>query len=206
MTAPRSMSTCRWCFLIPTNSRTWTRLSRPPWRRWPIGRKRAPAISSSSRRGRRRSAMDSPVGQAAWIYEKMRAWTDNQGNPEDALTLDEMLDNIMLYWLPGNATSSARLYWESVANVAPTKLANVASTRLELPVGVSIYPRETSRPSRRWVDRGMPNLIHYNILDRGGHFAAWEQPALHAKEIRDCFAKVRRPRQTNLPDRDLAEP
>src|SRR6266478_148981 len=118
----------------------------------------------------------------------MWAWTDNQGNPEDALTLDEMLDNIMLYWLPGNATSSARLYWESVANVAPTKLANVASTRLELPVGVSIYPRETNRPSRRWVDRWMPNLIHYNILDRGGHFAAGEQPALHAKEIRDCFA------------------
>ena len=73
----------------------------------------------------------------------------------------------MLYWLPGNATSSARLYWQSVANVAPTKLANVASTRLELPVGVSIYPRETNRPSRRWVDRWMPNLIHYNILDRG---------------------------------------
>ncbi len=66
----------------------------------------------------------------------MWAWTDNQGNPEDALTLDEMLENIMLYWLPGNATSSARVYWESVANVAPTKLANVASTRLELPVGV----------------------------------------------------------------------
>ena len=116
----------------------------------------------------------------------------------DAETVDD--------WLPGNATSSARLYWESVANVAPTKLANVASTRLELPVGVSIYPRETNRPSRRWVDRWMPNLIHYNILDRGGHFAAWEQPALHAKEIRDCFAKVRRPRQTNLLDRDLAEP
>jgi hypothetical protein len=79
----------------------------------------------------------------------MWALTDNQGNPEDALTLDEMLDNIMLYWLPGNATSSARLYWKSVANIAPTKLANVASTRLELPVGVSIYPRETNRPSRR---------------------------------------------------------
>jgi hypothetical protein len=85
-----------------------------------------------------------------------------------------------------------------VANVAPTKLANVASTRLELPVGVSIYPRETNRPSRRWVVRWMPDLIHYNILDRGGHFAAWEQPALHAKEIRDCFARVPRPRQTKL--------
>src|SRR4029077_11503170 len=79
-----------------------------------------------------------------------------------------MLDNIMLYWLPGNATSSARPYWESVANVAPTKLANVAPTKLELPVGVSIYPRETNRPSRRWVDRWMPNLIHYNILWTGG--------------------------------------
>ena len=129
----------------------------------------------------------------------MWAWSDNQGNPEDALTLDEMLDNIMLYWLPGTATSSARLYWESFA-------MGVASVRLEIPVGVSVYPRETLRPSRRWVDRWMPNLIHYNILHRGGHFAAWEQPALHAKEIRDCFAKVRRPRQTNFPDQDLAEP
>src|SRR5260370_23971923 len=78
------------------------------------------------------------------------------------------------------------------------------STRLELPVGVSIYPRETNRPSRRWVDRWMPNLIHYNILDRGGHFAAWEQPALNAKEIRDCFAKVRRPRQTKLAESGLS--
>ena len=103
---------------------------------------------------------DSPVGQAAWIYEKMWAWSDNQGNPEDALTLDEMLDNIMLYWLPGTATSSARLYWESCA-------IGTASVRLEIPVGVSVYPRETLRPSRRWVDRWMPNLIHYNILDRG---------------------------------------
>ena len=127
---------------------------------------------------------DSPVGQAAWIYEKMWAWSDNQGNPEDALTLDEMLDNIMLYWLPGTATSSARLYWESFA-------IGTASARLEIPVGFSVYPRETLRPSRRWVDRWMPNLIHYNILDRGGHFAAWEQPAVHAKQIRDCFAKVR---------------
>jgi epoxide hydrolase len=126
----------------------------------------------------------SPVGQAAWSYEKMWARTDNQGNPEDALSLDEMLDNIMLYWLARTATSSARLYWESFA-------MGVASVRLEIPVGVSVYPRETLRPSRRWVDRWMPNLIHYNILERGGHFAAWEQPALHAKEIRECFAKVR---------------
>jgi pimeloyl-ACP methyl ester carboxylesterase len=127
--------------------------------------------------------VDSPVGQAAWIYEKMWAWTDNQGAPEDALTLDEMLDNIMLYWLPGNGASSARLYWESFGQFSPTKL--------ELPVGVSIYPKEIFRPSRRWAEKVMSNIIHWNELDRGGHFAAWEQPELYVKEIRDCFGKVR---------------
>jgi pimeloyl-ACP methyl ester carboxylesterase len=126
---------------------------------------------------------DSPSGQAAWIYEKMWAWTDNKGNPEDALTPDEMLDNIMLYWLPGTGASSARLYWES--------FGSFASTKLELPVGVSIYPKEIFRPSRRWADRQMTNIIHWNELDRGGHFAAWEQPELYVNEIRTCFAKVR---------------
>jgi pimeloyl-ACP methyl ester carboxylesterase len=127
--------------------------------------------------------VDSPAGQAAWIYEKMWAWTDNKGNPEDVLTLDEMLDNIMLYWLPATGASSARLYWES--------FGSFASTRLELPVGVSIYPKEIFRPSRRWADRQMANIIHWNELDRGGHFAAWEQPELYVREIRTCFAKVR---------------
>jgi epoxide hydrolase len=126
---------------------------------------------------------DSPAGQAAWIYEKMWAWTDNQGDPEDALSLDEMLDNIMLYWLPGTGASSARLYWES--------LASSASSKLELPVGVSIYPKEIFRPSRRWAQRRMANIIHWNELDRGGHFAAWEQPDLYVREIRECFRQVR---------------
>ena len=127
--------------------------------------------------------VDSPVGQAAWIYEKMWAWTDNAGNPEDALSLDEMLDNIMLYWLPATAASSARLYWESFGSFAPTKL--------QLPVGVSIFPREIFRPSRRWAEKLMSNIIHWNELDKGGHFAAWEQPDVFVKEIRDCFGKVR---------------
>src|SRR5260370_14059919 len=90
---------------------------------------------------------DSPVGQAAWIYEKLWAWTDNQGNPEDALTLDEMLDNIMLYWLPWTATSSARLYWESFA-------MGVASVRLEIPVGVSVYPAAHAQTIRGPVGFG----------------------------------------------------
>ncbi len=126
---------------------------------------------------------DSPAGQAAWIYEKMWAWTDNQGAPEDVFSLDEMLDNIMLYWLPGTAASSGRLYWESYGSFT--------STRLELPVGVSVYPREIIRPSRRWADRQMANIIHWNELPKGGHFAAWEQPASFVGELRDCFRHVR---------------
>ena len=126
---------------------------------------------------------DSPSGQAAWIYEKMWAWTDNKGAPEDALTQDEMLDNIMLYWLTDAGASSARLYWES--------FGAFGSTKLTLPVGVSIYPKEIFRASRRWAEKQMSNIIHWNELDRGGHFAAWEQPELYVREIRDCFRKVR---------------
>jgi pimeloyl-ACP methyl ester carboxylesterase len=127
--------------------------------------------------------VDSPVAQAAWIYEKMWAWTDNNGQPEDALSHDDMLDNIMLYWLPGNGTSSARLYWESFSSFGFNKI--------EVTAGVSIYPKEIFRPSRRWAERQMTNIIHWNELDRGGHFAAWEEPELFVQEIRDCFRKVR---------------
>lgn len=127
--------------------------------------------------------VDSPAGQAAWIYEKMWAWTDNQGAPEDVLSMDEMLDNIMLYWLSGTGASSARLYWESFGSFGSVPLA--------CPVGVSIYPKEIFRASRRWAEKHMSNIIHWNELDRGGHFAAWEQPALYVNEIRDCFRHVR---------------
>jgi pimeloyl-ACP methyl ester carboxylesterase len=127
--------------------------------------------------------VDSPVGQAAWIYEKMWAWTDNKGAPEDVLSMDEMLDNIMLYWLPATGASSARLYWES--------FGSFASQALDLPVGVSVYPKEIFRASRRWAECHMSNIIHWNELDQGGHFAAWEQPALYVKEVRDCFRQVR---------------
>ena len=127
--------------------------------------------------------VDSPAGQAAWIYEKMWAWTDNQGNPEDALTMDEMLDNIMLYWLPATGASSGRLYWES--------FGSFGSQQLDLPVGVSIYPKEIVRSSRRWGERHMSNIIHWNEMPKGGHFAAWEQPAAYVGEIRDCFRQVR---------------
>ena len=101
----------------------------------------------------------------------------------DVLTLDEMLDNIMLYWLPAAGASSARLYWES--------FGSFGAVPLSIPVGASIYPKEIFRASRRWAERSMSNIIHWNVLDKGGHFAAWEVPETHVKEIRDCFAKVR---------------
>lgn len=126
---------------------------------------------------------DSPAGQAAWIYEKLWAWTDNQGAPEDVFSMDEMLDNIMLYWLPAAATSSGRLYWES--------LTGFASVKINIPVGVSIFPKEIFRPSRRWADKHLSNIIHWNELDSGGHFAAWEKPEVFVDEVRTCFRKLR---------------
>lgn len=126
---------------------------------------------------------DSPAAQAAWIYEKFYAWTDHDGEPESALSRDAMLDNIMLYWLPATAAASARLYWES--------LASFRSQSLSLPVGVTLYPREFSRPSRRWAERHFTDIIHWNETDRGGHFAAFEQPELFVADLRNCFRGLR---------------
>ncbi len=128
---------------------------------------------------------DSPVGQAAWILEKFWAWTDCDGHPENALTRDELLDNVMMYWLPGAGASSGRIYWESF---------NVIGEEPEIvtmPTGVSLFPKEIFRSSRRWVEERFVNLIHYNALDKGGHFAAFEQPELFVDELRTCFASVR---------------
>jgi epoxide hydrolase len=127
---------------------------------------------------------DSPVGQAAWIYEKFHAWTDNDGAPESTLTLDEMLDNIMLYWLPNAATSSARLYWESYRGA-------FFAAELHLPTGCSVFPKDIYTAPRSWAERCMHNLIYWNELDRGGHFAAFEQPQLFVGELRKCFRLIR---------------
>jgi epoxide hydrolase len=126
---------------------------------------------------------DSPAGQAAWILEKLAEWTDSGGDPLSVLGHDEILDNIMLYWLPGTAASSARLYWESHRNFAagPT----------DLPVACSIFPKEIVRPSRSWAERKYPNLVHWGEPERGGHFAAFEQPDLFVDEIRRAFAFLR---------------
>jgi pimeloyl-ACP methyl ester carboxylesterase len=128
---------------------------------------------------------DSPVGQAAWILEKFGAWSDNDGDPRSAIALDAMLDNVTLYWLQGSAGSSARLYWDTAqSNGLP--IAPVA-----IPTGISIFPKELFRPSRRWAKRRFTNIVYWHELDRGGHFAAFEQPELFVGELR-AFARTLR--------------
>jgi epoxide hydrolase len=134
--------------------------------------------------------VDSPVLLAAWILEKFRGWTDSGGDPEGALTRDELLDNLMFYWLPGAGASAARLYWESFKQVQRTFTAEVPD-QVTVSTGCSIFPKENPRPSRRWAARRFPDIRHWNELDRGGHFAAFEQPELFVAELRSFFRLVR---------------
>ena len=126
---------------------------------------------------------DSPVGQMAWILEKFHRWMDCDGHPENVLTRDELLDNVMLYWLNDAAASSARLYWESFAsgNMDP----------VTVPAGVSLFPKEIFRASRRWVEKRFTQLIHWSEHDRGGHFAALEVPEVYVEQVRSCFRSLR---------------
>lgn len=127
---------------------------------------------------------DSPVGQCAWIYQVFYEFTDNTGDPESALTRDEMLDDITLYWLTDTAASSARLYFEDAdltGNAGP----------VDIPVGYSVFPRELYVPPRTWVEACFSRLVYWHELDRGGHFAAWEQPTLFTQELRACFRLMR---------------
>jgi epoxide hydrolase len=133
---------------------------------------------------------DSPVALCAWIIEKFWAWTDCDGHPENVLTRDELLDNIMLYWLPRTGASSARLYWESIRQVNEL-ISGPVHDVVEVPTGCSIFPKELQRPSRRWAQKRFPDIRHWNELDRGGHFAAFEQPELFVDELRCFFRQVR---------------
>jgi epoxide hydrolase len=128
---------------------------------------------------------DSPSGQAAWILEKYWAWTDCNGHPENIFTRDELLDNIMLYWVTASAASSARLYWESFG---PKK--RTAYT-VKVPTGVAVFPKEIVTPVRKWMEANYANITHWNEMPKGGHFAAFEQPELFVREVRDFFRKIR---------------
>ena len=126
--------------------------------------------------------VDSPVAQAAWILEKFYQWTDCDGHPENAISRDELLDNVMMYWLSGSGTSSARIYWESFGRGSRKDIL--------IPSGCSIFPKEIFKPSKRWVEAVYKDLRYYNVLEKGGHFAAFENPVQFALELRSCFSQM----------------
>jgi pimeloyl-ACP methyl ester carboxylesterase len=139
--------------------------------------------------------LDSPVALAAWMldhdtdayYKISRAFVD--GKPSGGLTRDHILDNITLYWLTGTGASAARSYWES--GQAQALAAGQAPPQVKLPVGFTTFPGEIFRAPRSWVELGYPTLSYFHEADRGGHFAAWEEPELFATEIRAAFKPLR---------------
>jgi pimeloyl-ACP methyl ester carboxylesterase len=134
--------------------------------------------------------VDSPVALCAWIVEKLWGWTDHGGDLESVLTRDEVLDTVMLYWLPRAGASSARLYWESIGRVNEWISGPVTDT-VDVPVGCSIFPGELQRPSRRWAERRFTDIRYWSEPERGGHFAAFEQPDLFVAEVRAAFRAIR---------------
>jgi pimeloyl-ACP methyl ester carboxylesterase len=134
--------------------------------------------------------VDSPAALCAWIVEKLWSWTDCDGDLESVLTRDEILDNVMLYWLPGTGASSARLYWESIRQIQKI-FTEPTSDTVAVPTGCSIFPKEVPRPSRRWAAARYTDIRYWNELDKGGHFAAFEQPELFVNEVRSFFRLVR---------------
>jgi len=129
---------------------------------------------------------DSPVGLLAWIVEKFRAWSDCDGPPEQCFTRDQLITNVMLYWVTQTITSSARLYWEHQHG----GLQQAAPEFVGVPTGVARYPSEPLRYPRAWVERRY-NVTHWALMPRGGHFAAMEQPALFVEDVRNFFRTVR---------------
>jgi len=122
---------------------------------------------------------DSPAGQAAWILEKFYQWMDCNGHPENVASRDELLDNVMMYWLTDSGASSARIYWES--------FGSGSRDPVDIAAGISLFPKEIFKTSERWARTRFRQLVYFNSLDRGGHFAAFEQPELFVDEIRACF-------------------
>ncbi len=141
--------------------------------------------------------LDSPVSLAAWIldhdtdsyYKISRAFVD--GQPSGNLTRDHILDNITLYWLTGTGASAARSYWEAAQTSAAAAAAGKTPPTVSLPVGYTTFPGEIFRAPRSWVAKAYPDLIYFNEVDKGGHFAAWEEPELFATELRAAFRSLR---------------
>ena len=127
---------------------------------------------------------DSPMGQAAWILEKFYQWMDCTGLPENVVSMDELLDNVMLYWLTDSAASSARIYWESFGDSA------LREQPVNVPSAISMFPKEIFKASERWAAKRFTNIKYYNQLTSGGHFAALEQPEVFVSELRKAFSQM----------------
>jgi pimeloyl-ACP methyl ester carboxylesterase len=134
---------------------------------------------------------DSPVGLAALFlwHPGFGNWAFGE-NLDDAKTKDEVLDDITLYWLTNTATSAGRLYWEN-HGASPTSATAMKTSDISVPVGVTVFPDDVYRPPRSWAERAYPNLVYFNEVDRGGHFAAWEEPQLFSEELRASFRAIR---------------
>jgi pimeloyl-ACP methyl ester carboxylesterase len=142
--------------------------------------------------------LDSPVALAAWLldhdtdsYEKIAgAFVD--GKPSGNLTRDQIVDNITLYWLTGTGASAARSYWDNYGvAAAQARAAQGAPPDVAVPVGFTTFPGEIWRSPRSWAEQSYPTLSYFNEVDRGGHFAAWEEPELFATEVRAAFRSLR---------------
>jgi pimeloyl-ACP methyl ester carboxylesterase len=133
---------------------------------------------------------DSPAGLAAWMlgHPGFSHWTYSSGDPEKSP--DEVLDDITLYWLTNSATSSARIYWE-YAGRSPALSGPEKSNEISLPVAITVFPGESYRAPETWARRAYPNLIYFHEVDKGGHFAAWEQPEIFSAELRAAFRSLR---------------
>jgi pimeloyl-ACP methyl ester carboxylesterase len=141
--------------------------------------------------------LDSPVALAAWLldhdtdsyYKISRAFVD--GKPVGNLTRDNIVDNITLYWLTGTGASAARSYWEDGQALAQARASGQAPPEVTLPVGFTVFPGEIWRTPRSWVEQAYPSLAYFNEAERGGHFAAWEEPELFSSEVRAAFRSLR---------------
>jgi len=130
--------------------------------------------------------VDSPAALCAWLVEKFCLWTD----PRSELSRDDLLDNVMLYWITRTGTSSARLYWESIDEIKRL-FTEPTVDPVRVPTGCSVFPHEVPRVSRRWARRRFPDIRYWSEPPRGGHFAAFEQPDLFASDVREFFKLVR---------------
>jgi pimeloyl-ACP methyl ester carboxylesterase len=140
---------------------------------------------------------DSPAGLAAWmlVHPGFAQWTYG-ADPEKSPTKDEVLDDITLYWLTNSATSAGRLYWENGARGSVISAAAQKTTEISLPVAITVFPEDVYRAPETWARRAYRNLLYFHEVDKGGHFAAWEQPELFAAELRAAFRSLREERVT----------